>query len=908
MDKHKIMCEFLIEADGYFNDKNVDTEEINKHLTIKGYCYNDDCKTNEDSINALTTYIFKEFKKSIKNDKYNEYDECFLMWLSDKLFKIHIESKGKKNVKNYMDGTTLNQAYENYLKSYKVKLGYWDFFDNIKGLKEANLKYMIEFYKLLNNICKTITDYETNGAESRKLSKYSKNCLNQYRILYNNISECKSYVRLLNKLKGIYDDFRNYAIKETSSNNNLATKLQKLTREDGVEMNAVRSFKPYKFIKKKCNSLDKKNAKPKKTDPPGLPPSSKKESLPPKAPLKQDTSEPAPPSPQEPQPETQQSSSTTSPEDPPAKLELPSSSQESQELGKNNQNPLTDSGKETGGSKSEIKGPEVGDEKKNGGDKEPGTPSGEDGSQVNEGDRANSESSGADTEKDGPEGGSTDKFSETGDPGNGKDPSKGGGGDVSGGNQGSQEGSGDSGNLQGSSNDRTKDSGGGTGSGTSSGAINGTDTGAEGTGGITGDGKVGSNDGMCDRANTGSQVGADGEPGGTCDLQDNHGSQEGSSGDKVSQDGSVGDKGSQDGQDDQKSPDGSGDSETGPGSEQNPTDSAPREKETQNASWPLFDIRSYIYTIASKGMEQLHNAFEFYEEKKEQLTKVTDTMKNLYNTSVSNMQNSFNNFTEFFNNFINNLSIDSKQVEDPPDSGDKQSGSDGTGDNPSTPNAPSESPKDSGDNESGSNGEGGDPPTHTGPSQSQKDSPQQDQHKQDSHKTPSDTSQTSQGSQPPPTPQTTQTTENSKEQTQVQKSPQGTSENQNSDQTDHEEPQKPVSAPVTKQENPGTELKGNGITEIGDSYVLKEYKQFVISIIVILIPITLTILYKYLSFGRRNELKKKKNMKKAINMVVANKTTKTVINSSDGKKQIQIIIKSSSQKKQIKKSIKPIYR
>ncbi|SCL93702.1 hypothetical protein PCHDK_000534400 [Plasmodium chabaudi adami] len=48
-------------------------------------------------------------------------------------------------------------------------------------------------------------------------------------------------------------------------------------------------------------------------------------------------------------------------------------------------------------------------------------------------------------------------------------------------------------------------------------------------------------------------------------------------------------------------------------------------------------------------------------------------------------------------------------------------------------------------------------------------------------------------------------------------------------------------------------------------------------------------------------------MKKAINMVVANKTTKTVTNSTDGKKQVQIIIKSSSQKKQTKKSINSDY-
>ncbi|SCL84853.1 Plasmodium variant antigen protein Cir/Yir/Bir, putative, partial [Plasmodium chabaudi chabaudi] len=372
MNKHKRMCEFLIEADGYFNGKDVDMKEINKNKKIKGYCSNNGCKTNEDHINALALYIFKEFKNSIKRQtKYNDYDECFLMWLSDKLYKMHIESIGQKYENNYMDGTTLNQAYEKYLKNYKVKLDYWTLFDMIKDLKEANLKYMSEYYRLLNKICKIITDYN-NGAQIKKLSKYSTDCRRQYRTLYMNISECKPYLDLLNKLKGIYDDF-SYGIKKTGSNPELATKLKKLTLEDETEMGAVRGFKSYNFNNSKCRSLHKKITQSKKTDKSSLQLSNQLKGRQQETPPAQ---KPAPPSPQETQPETQQSSSTTSPEDPPAKLELPSSSQESQELGKNNQNALTDSGKETGGSKSEIKGPEVGNEKKNGEGKEPGTPSG----------------------------------------------------------------------------------------------------------------------------------------------------------------------------------------------------------------------------------------------------------------------------------------------------------------------------------------------------------------------------------------------------------------------------------------------------------------------------------------------------------------------------------------------------
>ncbi|CAD2099415.1 PIR protein CIR protein [Plasmodium vinckei brucechwatti] len=99
--------------------------------------------------------------------------------------------------------------------------------------------------------------------------------------------------------------------------------------------------------------------------------------------------------------------------------------------------------------------------------------------------------------------------------------------------------------------------------------------------------------------------------------------------------------------------------------------------------------------------------------------------------------------------------------------------------------------------------------------------------------------------------------------------------------------------PLVKQEYPGTEVKGNKTTGIGDIYILKEYKKIGISIIVILIPITLAIMYKYLSSGWRKEMKRKKNMKK-------------VINSIGGKRTVQIIINSSSQKKKTKKPINSV--
>ncbi|VTZ67873.1 CIR protein [Plasmodium chabaudi chabaudi] len=272
MDTEK-MCKLFREADSYFNGKDVDTTKFNEHKTIKSYCRDDGgCKTNEERINALIAYIIMDFKRSIEKNEYNDYDEYLLMWISDKLFNMHKEGKGKHIKKGYMDTFTLKQAYEEYLEKHKGIFGYWYLLDMIKDLKEAYLKYMSEFYKLLNNICITIKEYNDKGAKSSQLSKYSKNCLNQYRILYMNIYECKSYLHLLNKLKGIYDDFRVSAIKETSSNNNLETILQKLTLGNGTELEAVRSFKTYDFSGSECKLPKKKNPKPKKTGSPPLQP------------------------------------------------------------------------------------------------------------------------------------------------------------------------------------------------------------------------------------------------------------------------------------------------------------------------------------------------------------------------------------------------------------------------------------------------------------------------------------------------------------------------------------------------------------------------------------------------------------------------------------------------------------
>ncbi|KEG00175.1 hypothetical protein YYE_04974, partial [Plasmodium vinckei vinckei] len=253
-------------ADSYFNGKNVYTTKINEDPAINGFCNNGGCKTNEAGINAFVAYIITSFKRSIENHEYNKYDEYFLMWLSDKLFKIHDKSEDKDNE------ITLNQAYDTYLEKYKGIFDYWSHFDIIKDLKEANLKYMSEFYKLLNHICKTITDYENNPEEITNLITNSTECSNQYISIYNDIPKCQSYLDLLNKLKGIYDDFRNDAIMRNDSNNDLKTKLQTLTKPDGKEMDGKKGFISYDFSNSTCK-FKKKSPSLKKEDNSSLQPS-----------------------------------------------------------------------------------------------------------------------------------------------------------------------------------------------------------------------------------------------------------------------------------------------------------------------------------------------------------------------------------------------------------------------------------------------------------------------------------------------------------------------------------------------------------------------------------------------------------------------------------------------------------
>ncbi|CAD2095760.1 PIR protein CIR protein [Plasmodium vinckei] len=290
---------------------------------------------------------------------------------------------------------------------------------------------------------------------------------------------------------------------------------------------------------------------------------------------------------------------------------------------------------------------------------------------------------------------------------------------------------------------------------------------------------------------------------------------------------------------DQGSQGGLGGSGDGPGS-------APVGKGPQSTSGDPADTGQSFFRIALKGMDKLSNTFKFFEKHKKKITETKETINNLYNTSMSNIKTAYDNSRNFLNSIIDNISNQPEKVDMPSTLGSSQPGSNGTG---------------------------GGLPTTNDPTPPQKDSPQT----------------------PPGTPHTSLPSSDPKDQPNVPQLSQGPPGNQSSDQNNQGGSKIPVANPVVKPENSVTKVKGNETTGIGDIYVLKEYKKIGISIIVILMPITLAIMYKYLSSGWRKEMKRKKNMKK-------------VINSIGGKRTVQIIIKSGGTKKMTNPVINPVHR
>ncbi|SCL93328.1 Plasmodium variant antigen protein Cir/Yir/Bir, putative [Plasmodium chabaudi adami] len=215
------LCKLLHEVDEYFNDGTVDEKKFKNFTECHSYCPYDsgklgNCKSNNERINALGEYLYQKLPKNDKEFKDigirdNLHIEFFMMWLSDKLFKIDKDYKA-----------TLEESYEKHLKNITGNFEYWDALNSKQVYKNATIVRMNKFYNLLNSICKTINELRKNlnNIDVENLKKYADQCLSLYRIIHKSSIECKPYMHLLDSLKTIYAYIKSYKIPDHRSLDN----------------------------------------------------------------------------------------------------------------------------------------------------------------------------------------------------------------------------------------------------------------------------------------------------------------------------------------------------------------------------------------------------------------------------------------------------------------------------------------------------------------------------------------------------------------------------------------------------------------------------------------------------------------------------------------------------------------
>ncbi|VEV55622.1 PIR protein CIR protein [Plasmodium vinckei vinckei] len=221
------VCDILSEVDNLFVKGTVNVVKFNKNSSLLYNCPYDKkrkefkCTNNNERINALGSYLYNKLLKFSKdfegggNDN-NRHIELFIIWLGDKLFKIESDYK-----------ETMEESYKKHLENHMGNFNYWRVIYSKSIYKDASIRKMNQFYTLLNNICKLITEYKKNPQkpDRNRLRNHFTQCLNYYRSIHVSINECKPYIHLLDSLKMMYEIFR---LQQIVNNNSIPTKEKEL--------------------------------------------------------------------------------------------------------------------------------------------------------------------------------------------------------------------------------------------------------------------------------------------------------------------------------------------------------------------------------------------------------------------------------------------------------------------------------------------------------------------------------------------------------------------------------------------------------------------------------------------------------------------------------------------------------
>ncbi|CAD2102116.1 PIR protein CIR protein [Plasmodium vinckei petteri] len=288
-----------------------------------------------------------------------------------------------------------------------------------------------------------------------------------------------------------------------------------------------------------------------------------------------------------------------------------------------------------------------------------------------------------------------------------------------------------------------------------------------------------------------------------------------------------------------------------------------------------FNLGSSLFKFLLNGAEKLNKTSQFIQKNQQKVKEVTDKISGVYNDTVENLKDAYDKSSSYLSEFINNVTNQLNQVDSPSNSGGNQPGSGSPSDGGNSHNQ-SPSPQS---------------PSITDP------------------KDPASTPTKDTTSNPAPSP-TTQKQSSPQAQSITPHHPQtNTSTQKTTAQINDQLLKSPNSDPISR--NPWNIIPTtwNGSVDckpkikfINTTLVCCTSEQCSltgISVAIVLIPIILLIVYKYLSFGSGKNSKKKKSMNRVIKLADGNRKTQIIIKSYDRNKHLKPVINSVDRKKDL---------
>ncbi|CAD2099364.1 PIR protein CIR protein [Plasmodium vinckei petteri] len=244
-------CSTFREIDKLFIDYETNEDEFNTvYGSYNNYCPvkrgSKRCESDYEKLIAISGHAYMELTGNgqIDLDSGNDLSVDFLvMGLCDRLYKLSKDPN-----------LSLKDSFGKYLGKSIGSFNHHSILYNKKYFSDSNIGIMNGFYFLFKQICETVNTYNESKVESHECVHSATQCYIMYDKLYNVVSRCGPYLRLLDHLKTIYNEFIDAVIKVNKNDKTLSSKLVKLPPIDKSKFGS-------EFNTKGCQKLHKKLAK-----------------------------------------------------------------------------------------------------------------------------------------------------------------------------------------------------------------------------------------------------------------------------------------------------------------------------------------------------------------------------------------------------------------------------------------------------------------------------------------------------------------------------------------------------------------------------------------------------------------------------------------------------------------------